>query len=145
MYKVEQKAENIYEGIANMMAGAKDDYIQMSTRKRKKELQDQIDNFPHGVRSVYVNGRRVKREDVEIERSYLEISSSSYDISDIPDHINYLPRKQAAEYIGISESTLTRYHLKGKLKWIARRNRTPIYKRETLDAFKEKNRGKLLS
>ena len=107
--------------------------------------QDQIDNFPSGVRSVYVNGRRVKKEDVEIERSYLEISSSSYDISNIPDHINYLPRKQAAEYIGISESTLTRYHLNGKLKWITRRNRTPIYKREALDSFKEKNRGKQLS
>ena len=107
--------------------------------------QDQIDNFPSGVRSVYVNGRRVKKEDVEIERSYLEISSSSYDISKIPEHINYLPRKQAAKYIGISESTLTRYHLNGKLKWITRRNRTPIYKTETLDAFKEKNKGKLLS
>ena len=100
--------------------------------------QDHIDNFPRGVRSVYVNGRRVKKQDVEI-------SSSSYDISKIPEHINYLPKKQAAEYIGISESTLTRYHLNGKLKWITRRNRTPIYKRETLDAFKEKNKGKLLS
>ena len=86
-----------------------------------------------------------KKEDVEIERSFLEVSSSDYDVSNIPDHINYLPRKQAAEYLGISESTLTRYHLKGKLKWITRRNRTPIYKRETLDNFKEKNKGKLLS
>ena len=85
---------------------------------------DQINNFPKGVRSVYVNGRRVKKEDVEIERSFLEVSSSNYDISNIPDHINYLPRKQAAEYLGISESTLTRYHVKGKLKWITRRNRT---------------------
>ena len=54
--------------------------------------QDHIDNFPRGVRSVYVNGRRVKKQDVEIERSYLEISSSSYDISEIPEHINYLPK-----------------------------------------------------
>ena len=60
---------------------------------------DQINNFPKGVRSVYVNGRRVKKEDVEIERSFLEVSSSNYDISNIPDHINYLPRKQAAEYL----------------------------------------------
>ena len=90
-------------------------------------------------------GRRVKKEDVEIERSFLEVSSSNYDISNIPDHINYLPRKQAAVYLGISESTLTRYHVKGKLKWITRRNRTPIYKRETLDHFKDKNKGKLLS
>ena len=106
---------------------------------------DQIKNFPQGVRSVYVNGKRVRREDVEIERSYLEVSKSSYDFSNLPEHINYLPKKYAAEYLGISESTLTRYHIKGKLKWITRRNRTPIYKRETLDNFKEKNRGKLLS
>jgi len=106
---------------------------------------DQIKNFPQGVRSVYVNGKRVRREDVEIERSYLEVSSSNYDSSNIPEHINYLPKKHAADYLGISESTLTRYHVKGKLKWITRRNRTPIYKRETLDNFKEKNRGKLLS
>ena len=34
---------------------------------------DQIDNFPSGVRSVYVDGRRVKKEDIEIERSYREV------------------------------------------------------------------------
>ena len=106
---------------------------------------DQIKNFPQGVRSVYINGKRVRREDVEIERSYLEVSKSRYDFSNLPEHINYLPKKYAAEYLGISESTLTRYHIKGKLKWITRRNRTPIYKRETLDSFKEKNKGKLLS
>ena len=106
---------------------------------------DQINNFPKGVRSVYINGKRVKKEDVEIERSFLEVSSPNYDASNIPEHVNYLPRKQAAQYLGISESTLTRYHLKGRLKWITRRNRTPIYKRETLDNFKEKNKGKLLS
>ena len=106
---------------------------------------DQINNFPKGVRSVYINGKRVKKEDVEIERSFLEVSSPNYDASNIPEHVNYLPRKQAAQYLGISESTLTRYQLKGRLKWITRRNRTPIYKRETLDNFKEKNKGKLLS
>ena len=106
---------------------------------------DQINNFPKGVRSVYINGKRVKKEDVEIERSFLEVSSPNYDASNIPEHVNYLPRKQAAQYLGISESTLTRYHLKGRLKWIKRRNRTPIYKRETLDSFKEKNKGILLS
>ena len=106
---------------------------------------DQINNFRKGVRSVYINGKRVKKEDVEIERSFLEVSSPNYDASNIPEHVNYLPRKQAAQYLGISESTLTRYHLKGRLKWITRRNRTPIYKRETLDNFKEKNKGKLLS
>ena len=106
---------------------------------------DQINNFPKGVRSVYINGKRVKKEDIEIERSFLEVSSSNYDVSNIPQHVNYLPRKQAAQYLGISESTLTRYHLNGRLKWITRRNRTPIYQRETLDKFKEKNKGKLLS
>ena len=106
---------------------------------------DQINNFPKGVRSVYINGKRVKKEDVEIERSFLEVSSPNYDASNIPEHVNYLPRKQAAQYLGISESTLTRYHVKGKLKWITRRNRTPIYKRETLDNFKENNKVKLLS
>ena len=49
MYKVEQKAENIYEGISNMMLGAKNDYINMSTSYGKKELQgyskEQVDNW----------------------------------------------------------------------------------------------------
>ena len=95
--------------------------------------------FPDGVRSVYFEGRRVKKEDIQIERSFLELTSSNYDCSNLPDHIKYLPRKQAAEYLGLSESTLIRYQEKGKLKWITRRNRTPIYLRETLDNFKEKN------
>ena len=101
--------------------------------------------FPDGVRSVYFGGKRVKKEDIQIERSFLAVMSSDFDSSNLPDDIKYLPRKQAAQYLGISESTLTRYHLKGRLKWITRRNRTPIYKRETLDNFKEKNKGKLLS
>ena len=95
--------------------------------------------FPDGVISVYFNGKRVKKEDIQIERSFLELMSSEYDCSNLPDHIKYLPRKQAAEYLGLSESTLTRYHEKGKLTWITRRNRTPIYKREALDIFKQKN------
>ena len=49
MIKVEQKAENIYEGISNMMLGAKKDYEQMSTSYGKKELQgyskEQVDNW----------------------------------------------------------------------------------------------------
>ena len=49
MYKVEQKAENIHDGIANMMAGAKNDYINMSTSYGKKELQgyskEQVDDW----------------------------------------------------------------------------------------------------
>ena len=95
--------------------------------------------FPDGVRSVYFDGRRVKKVDIQIERSFLELTSSEYDCSNLPDHIHYLPRRQAAEYLGLSESTLTRYHEKGLLTWIARRNRTPIYKREALDAFLKKN------
>ena len=95
--------------------------------------------FPDGVRSVYYEGRRVKKVDIQIERSCLELTSSNYDCSNLPDHIHYLPRKQAAEYLGLSESTLTRYHEKGMLKWITRRNRTPIYQREALDIFKQKN------
>ena len=48
MIKVEQKAENIYEGIANMMAGAKDDYIRMSTSGGKELTgysKEQVDNW----------------------------------------------------------------------------------------------------
>ena len=95
--------------------------------------------FPDGVRSVYYQGRRVSKVDIQIERSFLELMSSDYDCSNLPDHIHYLPRKQAAEYLGLSESTLIRYHEKRKLTWITRRNRTPIYKREALDTFKQKN------
>ena len=98
--------------------------------------------FPDGVRSVYYEGRRVKKVDIQIERSFLELMSSDHDCSNLPDHIHYLPRKQAAEYLGLSESTLTRYHEKGKLTWITRRNRTPIYKREALDIFNQKNQEK---
>ena len=35
--------------------------------------------FPDGVRSVYFDGRRVKKVDIQIERSFLELSSSEYD------------------------------------------------------------------
>ena len=38
MTKVTKTAENLYEGIANMMAGAKEDYTNMSTSYGKKEL-----------------------------------------------------------------------------------------------------------
>jgi len=99
---------------------------------------DQI-YFPDGVRSVYFDGRRVKKEDIQIERSFIELMSSEFDRSNLPDHIKYLPRKQAAQYLSLSESTLVRYHENGKIKWITRRNRTPIYSRAALDAFKQKN------
>jgi len=94
--------------------------------------------FPVGVSSVYHEGRRVSKQDIQIDRNVREVISSDYDVKNLPDHISYLPRIQAAEYLKVSESTLLRYHLDGKLKWITRRNRTPIYKREELDAFKAK-------
>ena len=75
--------------------------------------------FPVGVSSVYFEGRRVSKQDIQIDRNLREVMSSDYDVK-------------------VSESTLIRYHLDGKLKWITRRNRTPIYKREELDAFKSK-------
>ena len=105
---------------------------------KKRSHIEQI-YFPDGVRSVYFDGRRVKKEDIQIERSFIELMSSEFDSSNIPDHIKYLPRKQAAQYLSLSESTLVRYHENGKLKWITRRNRTPIYSRAALDAFSKKN------
>jgi len=94
--------------------------------------------FPVGVSSVYYEGRRVLKRDIQIDRNFREIMVTNYTVKDLPDHIDYLPRKKAAEYLNLSESTLIRYHLDGKLKWITRRNRTPIYKREELDAYKKK-------
>ena len=94
--------------------------------------------FPVGVSSVYYEGRRVLKRDIQIDRNFREMMVTNYAVKDLPDHIDYLPRKKAAEYLNLSESTLVRYHLDGKLKWITRRNRTPIYKRVELDAFKAK-------
>ena len=49
MYKVEQKADNLKDGIINMMNGAKNDYINMSTSYGKKELtgysKEQVDKW----------------------------------------------------------------------------------------------------
>ena len=48
MIQVDKKAENIYDGIANMMAGAKDDYIKMSTSGGKELTgysKEQVDNW----------------------------------------------------------------------------------------------------
>ena len=94
--------------------------------------------FPVGVSSVYYEGRRVLKRDIQIDRNFREIMVTNYAVKDLPDHIDYLPRKKAAEYLKLSESTLIRYHLDGKLKWITRRNRTPIYSREELDAYQKK-------
>lgn len=94
--------------------------------------------FPVGVGSVYFDGRRVSKRDIQIDRNFREVMSTEYDVKKLPDHIDYLPRKKAAEYLNVSESTLIRHHLDGKLKWITRRNRTPIYSREELDAYTKK-------
>ena len=95
--------------------------------------------FPPGVSSVYFQGRRISKRDIQIDQNFREIMSEKYSLKKLPDHIDYLPRKKAAEYLNVSESTLIRYHLDGKLKWITRRNRTPIYIREELDAYKKKS------
>ena len=49
MIQVNKKADNLKDGITNMMLGAKDDYIRMSTSGGKKELvgysKEQVDNW----------------------------------------------------------------------------------------------------
>ena len=49
MTQVIKTAKNLNDGIANMMAGAKEDYINMSTSNGKKELtgysKEQVDNW----------------------------------------------------------------------------------------------------
>ena len=49
MIKVEKTAETLLEGVNNMMAGAKEDYIRMSTSNGKKELsgysKEQVDSW----------------------------------------------------------------------------------------------------
>ena len=53
MTLVNKTAENIYEGISNMMADAKEDYISMSTGNGKRELtgysKEQVDNWDHNT------------------------------------------------------------------------------------------------
>ena len=49
MITVDKKADNLKDGITNMMLGAKDDYIRMSTMGGKRELtgysKDQVDKW----------------------------------------------------------------------------------------------------
>ena len=49
MITVDKKADNLKDGITNMMLGAKNDYINMSTSYGKKELtgysKEQVDNW----------------------------------------------------------------------------------------------------
>ena len=54
MITVDKKADNLKDGITNMMLGAKNDYIRMSTSNGKKELQgyskEQVDNWENSFR-----------------------------------------------------------------------------------------------
>ena len=54
MIKVEKTADNLKDGIVNMMNGAKDDYIRMSTMGGKRELtgysKEQVDNWDNKTR-----------------------------------------------------------------------------------------------
>ena len=54
MIQVDKKADNLKDGITNMMLGAKDDYIRMSTRGGKTELtgysKEQVDNWDNKTR-----------------------------------------------------------------------------------------------
>ena len=56
MITVNKTANNIVEGIANMMAGAKEDYKQMSTSYGKKELtgysKEQVDNWDNKTKVI---------------------------------------------------------------------------------------------
>ena len=49
MITVDKKADNLKDGITNMMLGAKNDYIRMSTSGGKRELtgysKEQVDNW----------------------------------------------------------------------------------------------------
>ena len=49
MIKVDQTAKTLDEGVKNMMSGAKDDYVRMSTSNGTKELtgysKEQVDNW----------------------------------------------------------------------------------------------------
>ena len=48
-----KKSDTLEQGINNMMAGAKDDYVKMSTSNGKKELvgysKEQVDNWDHNT------------------------------------------------------------------------------------------------
>tara|TARA_Y100001938_G_C8059720_1_gene416479 strand:+ start:862 stop:1248 length:387 start_codon:yes stop_codon:yes gene_type:complete len=54
MIKVEKTADTLFRGVDNMMAGAKEDYIRMSTSNGKKELsgysKEQVDSWDDKTR-----------------------------------------------------------------------------------------------
>ena len=54
MIKVEKTADNLKDGIVNMMNGAKDDYIKMSTMGGKELTgysKEQVDNWDNMIRT----------------------------------------------------------------------------------------------
>ena len=56
MIQVDKKADNLKDGITNMMLGAKNDYIRMSTSNGKKELvgysKEQVDNWDNKTKVI---------------------------------------------------------------------------------------------
>ena len=56
MILVDKKSDTLEQGINNMMAGAKDDYIKMSTSNGKKELvgysKEQVDNWDNKTKVI---------------------------------------------------------------------------------------------
>ena len=62
MIKVEQKADNLKDGITNMMLGAKNDYIRMSTNGGKELTgysKEQVDLWDHNT-TVYEGKKYIK-------------------------------------------------------------------------------------
>ena len=62
MYKVEQKADNLKDGITNMMLGAKNDYIRMSTSGGKELTgysKEQVDLWDHNT-TVFEGKKYIK-------------------------------------------------------------------------------------
>ena len=62
MIKVEQKADNLKDGITNMMLGAKNDYIRMSTSGGKELTgysKEQVDLWDHNT-TVYEGKKYIK-------------------------------------------------------------------------------------
>ena len=56
MIKVEQKADNLKDGITNMMLGAKNDYIRMSTSCGKELTgysKEQVDNWDNKTKVTF--------------------------------------------------------------------------------------------
>ena len=62
MYTVEQKADNLKDGITNMMLGAKNDYIRMSTSGGKELTgysKEQVDLWDHNT-TVFEGKKYIK-------------------------------------------------------------------------------------